>query len=116
MKKREQKKEEEQKIMQLKNEIAQQKTSGKGRAGSRSDSVTEKRPWRAGSVSQSRAYSRTSTFIDEQGNKIDSKMIKRANELKAKGKSGRRKSRFDFGPAPDRYVWLTLFKFLTFII
>ena len=47
----------------------------------------------------SRAFSRTSTYIDENGKKITSQMIKK-QKMKSKSKSGRRKSKFDFGP-PD---------------
>jgi len=76
------------------------KTRGRG---SRTDSVMERPPWRPGghSGAPSRAYSRASTYIDDLGNKIDSKMIK---ERKAKAKkSARRGSKFDFGPSPARY-------------
>ena len=55
-------------------------------------------PWRAGAPSaeaRSRALSRTSTYIDEQGNKITSKMIRERNKSR---KGGRRSSTF---VAPD---------------
>ena len=52
-------------------------------------------PWRPGGSitadARSRAMSRTSTYVDDQGNRITSKMIK---ERKAKSRKGRRESNF----------------------
>ena len=76
-------------------------TKRKSRLGSRAGSVSERPPWRSGSVKDgpSRAYSRTSTFIDEHGERIDSNMIKEQN-AKVKARKNRRASKFDLSGIP----------------